>query len=156
MRRIRKHWWIGLSGLAVAATIAIVALCESYQIWSLDGWRVYQAMATDCHPAWQDFHFGRVRAGDPVEVVIAQTQPTRVERKDRWVVLYYQKDNDGKGLCWTVMTAVAHDGEMVCAVAQSCTWTRLFFDNLTDEQIQDFGGRPRGDPHRWGIGVVVR
>lgn len=35
-------------------------------------------------------------------------------------------------------------------------WTRLFFDDLTDVQIHAFNGRPRADPRRWGMGLVVR
>jgi hypothetical protein len=156
MSPVWKCWWFWLSGVAVADGLAVVALCGSYRVWSLDGWRVYQAMASECHPAWRDFHFGRVRAGDPVEVVIAQTRPTTVERKGRWVVLSYLKEKRGAGLRWTWMMAAAYDGHMVCALAQSCTWTRLFFDNLSEEQSQEFVGRPRDDSRRWGIAVVVR
>jgi hypothetical protein len=156
MRRVWKRWWFWFGGAAGAVALALVALCGSYRVWSLDGWRVYQAMASECHPAWQDFHFGRVRAGDPVEVVIARTRPTTVGRKGRWVVLSYHKDEAGVGLRWTGMTAAAYDGEMVCAFAQSCTWTRLFFENLSDEQSKELLGRPRDDPARWGIALVVR
>jgi hypothetical protein len=156
MKRIWRRWWVWVSWVAVVGGLGVVALCETYRVWSLDGWRVYQAMAVECPPAWRDFHFGRVRAGDPVEVVIVQTQPTTVQRKGHWVVLSYRKEEAGTGLLWTGMMAAAYEGQMVCAVAQSCTWTRLFFDNLSDEQCQEFLGRPRDNPRRWGITEVVR
>jgi hypothetical protein len=155
MRRVWKRWWFWLSAVALAV-LAVVALCGSYRVWSLDGWRVYQAMASDCHPAWRDFHFGRVRAGDPVDAVIAQTQPTTVERNGRWVLLSYRQGDAGAGICWTGMTAAAYDGRMVCAFGHSCTWIRVFFDTMSDEQSQEFLGRPHDDPRRWGIGAVVR
>jgi hypothetical protein len=156
MRWVWKRWWFWLIGVAISGGLAVGALCGSYRVWSLTGWRVYQAMASECHPAWRDFHFAHVRAGDPVEEVIARTRPTSTQRKGRWVILSYLQETDAKGLPWTGMTAAACDGQMVCAVARSCTWTRLFFDNLSDEQSQELLGRPRDDPRRWGIAVVVR
>jgi hypothetical protein len=156
MKRVWKRRCFWLAGVAFAGGLAVVALCWWYRVWSLDGWRVYQAMSHECHPAWRDFHLGRVRAGDPVEAVIAKTEPTAVERKGRWVVLSYHKGGAGEGIHFTGMTAAAYDARMVCAFAHSCTWTRLFFDDLSDEQSQEFLGRPRDDPLRWGIAVVVR
>ena len=153
MRQLRKRWWFWLTGAVVTGCLAVVTLCLSYRVWSFDGFRVYQAMANECHPAWRDFHSGRVRAGDPVEEVIARTQPVAVERKARWMVLTY---DGGGGLCFTGLTAAAYDGRMVCAYAYSCTWVRLFFDELTDEQSREFLGSPRDDPRRFGIAVVVR
>jgi hypothetical protein len=63
----------------------------------------------------------------------------------------------GEGLCFGGMTATAYDGRMVCAYAYSCTWVRLFFDELSDEQYLELLGGPADQPRRrWGIGVVVR
>src|SRR5439155_511175 len=72
MKRASKRWWTWVGGVVLGAGVALLALGGWYRVWSLDGWRVYQAMASECHPAWRDFHFGRVRAGDPVEEVIAR------------------------------------------------------------------------------------
>jgi len=150
MRQLWKRCWSWLIGVVVTGCLAVVTLCWSCQVWSFDSFRVYQAMANECHPAWRDFHYGRVRAGDPVEEVIARTQPVAVERKGRWMVLNY----DGGG--FTGLAAAAYDGRMVCAYAYSCTWVRLFFDELSDEQSREFFGSPRDDPRRFGIVVVVR
>jgi hypothetical protein len=46
---------------------------------------------------------------------------------------------------------------MVCAYAYSCTWVRVFFDELSDEQYRELLGRaPDEAGRRWGIGTVVR
>jgi hypothetical protein len=137
MRQLWKRWWFWLTGVVVAGCLTVLALCWSCRVWSLDGWRVYRAMATECPPAWRDFHYGHVRAGDPVEEVIARTHPVAVERKGRWVGLRYHEN--GGGLCFAGMTATAYDGRMVCAYAYSCTWVRVFFDELSDEQASSYG-----------------
>lgn len=154
MRRLWKFWRFRLVALVVAGGLGVVVVCWIYNFWSLEDWRVYREMDQNCHPAWQDYHFGRVRAGDPVDDVIARTQPSVVERKGRRVMLWYHTGADG--LHFTGMWAVAYDGRMVCAFAASCTWTRVFFDNLSDEQSQELRGCSRDDQRRWGSGTVVR
>jgi hypothetical protein len=155
MRQLWKRWWFWLPRIVAAGCLIVLTLCWSYRVWSFDGWRVYQAMATECHPAWRDFHYGRVRAGDPVEEVIARTHPVAVERNGRWVGLRYHEV--GAGLCFAGMTATAYDGRMVCAYAYSCTWLRLFFDELSDEQYRELLSGPPDEPlRRWDVAVVVR
>jgi hypothetical protein len=155
MRQLWKRCWFWLTGVVVATCLTVVALCWSYRVWSFDGWRVYQAMATESPSAWRDFHYGHVRAGDPVEEVIARTHPVAVERTGRWVGLRYHEN--GEGLCFGGMTAAAYDGRMVCAYAYSCTWVRLFFDELSDEQYRELLSGPPDEPlRRWGVAVVVR
>jgi hypothetical protein len=155
MRQLAKHCWFWLTGIVVAGGLAVLAFCWSHRVWSFDGWRAYQGMEAECHPAWRDFHYGRVRAGDPVEEVIARTHPVSVTRQGRWVGLSYQ-DNKG-GLCFGGMTATAYDGRMVCAYAYSCTWFRLFFDELSHEQYRELLGEPPGKPlRRWVVANLVR
>jgi hypothetical protein len=155
MRQLSTRWWFWLTGVIVAGCLTVLALCWSYRVWSFDGWRVYRAMATECPPAWRDYHYGHVRAGDPVEEVITRTQPVAVTRKGRWVGLRYHKE--GGGLCFAGMTATAHDGRMVCAYAYSCTWVRVFFDELSDEQYRELIGAPPDEPlRRWDVAGVVR
>jgi hypothetical protein len=109
-------------------------------------------MEQECHPAWRDFHFGRVRAGDPVEEVIARTEPVQVERIGRWVVLRYNRG----GLSFTGLTAVAYDGQMVGAYAWSCTWVRQFFDIMSPEQRTEFFRDYYDQPARVGDAIVVQ
>jgi hypothetical protein len=155
MRQLWKRWWFWLTGAVVAGCLTVLTLCWSYRVWSFEGWRVYHAMAAECHPAWRDFHYGRVRAGDPVEEVIARTHPVSVTRRGRWVGLSYQDNR--RGLCFGGMNAMAYDGRMVCAYAWSCTWLRLFFDELSDDQYRELVGEPPGKPlRRWGVAHVVR
>jgi len=141
---------IGLISVIVVACLAIVGTCRAYRVSSPFGWQVYVAMSRECHPAWQDYHFGRVNAGDSVEEVIAHTCPTSIKRHGRWVELDY-----GEG-GFTGMFAAAYDGRMVFASAGSCGWVRLFFDELTDEQSRALLGASKTDPERLGIVPVVK
>jgi hypothetical protein len=141
---------IGLGAITAVACISLLAFARTHRVYSPFGWTVYRAMSRECHPAWQDYHFGRVKAGDPVEEVIARTRPDSLKRKGRYVELYY-----GKG-GFTGMWAAACDGRMVTASAGSCGWTRLFFDELTEEQCLVLYGTSKSDPDRWGIAPVVR
>jgi|GEM_PF-6345469 len=106
-------------------------------------------MGRECHPVWQDYHFGRICAGDSVEDVIARTGPGKVERKGRWVILHYSdsaRGGDSAGL-----TAMGYDGRLAFSAASSCGWVRLFFDEMTDAQSREYFRLPRDDPRRLGI-----
>jgi hypothetical protein len=137
MRRPWRRWLIRLAVAIVLASNALVVFCWWHNVWSWDAWTVYRAMDHECHPAWREYHFGRVRAGDPVEDVIARTDPVAVERKGRWTILKYQRPG------FTGMRAVACDGRMVSAGAWSCCWFREFFDEMTDAQCRELYGQPR-------------
>ena len=134
----------------------LLGFCWTHRVWSVGSWRVYQAMGRECHPVWRDYHSGRILAGDPVEDVIARTAPGRVERKGRWVILHYTEGTEAGGISFTGLTAIAYDGRMVFSAASSCGWTRLFFDEMTDEQSRELFGRAKDDPRRLGIGPVYR
>ena len=136
----------------VLGSLALLAICSTYGVWSFRGWRVYQAMEKECHPVWRDYYSGRIRAGDPVEDVIAQTNPAKVERRGRGVILDY---STGPG-SMTGLTAIAHDGRLVFSAASSCSWVRLFFDEMTEEQSQEFFRRSKDDPRRLGLAPVYR
>lgn len=134
-RKSAGGMWCG----ATVATAVIVALrfCSVHGVWSRDEWLVYQIMAEECHPAWMDYHFGRVNAGDDVELVIARTKPSIVTRTGNHVTLeYYQNYQAGGGLHFTGLHAEARHGKLVYAYAHSCDWTRQFFD--TDGKEEDF------------------
>jgi hypothetical protein len=145
-----KRWWFWPPTLALVALLSLGAICHHYHVYSMDGWRVYEAMDQECHPAWRDYNFRRVAAGDSVDEVIRITNPTKVERQDRWVILKYHEPG------FTGVTAVAFDGRMVLACAWSCGWNRLFFDEMTEEQSMEFLGRSKDDPRRFGIVPVYR
>lgn len=151
MKGICQRWWFWLSLAVGVGGLILLALCWSRRVWSVNEWRVYKAMGQACHPAWRDFHYGRIRIGDPVEEVIAGTQPIRVERSGRWIVLYYQS-----GLCFTGLTAAAYDGQMVCAYAWSDTWLRRFFDIMTEEQRKAFLREYWDQPARLGSPILVQ
>jgi hypothetical protein len=152
MKRVWKRWWFWLAAPMVGTGLALLAFCWSHHVWSVNEWQVYRAMDQECHPVWRDFHYGKVRAGDLVEEVIARTEPVRVERAGRWVVLKYH----GRGLCFTGLTAVAYDGQMVGAFAWSCTWVREFFDFMSEDQRAEFFGKHYDQPARVGNAIIVR
>jgi len=152
MKRVWKHWWFWLVTPLVIGGLLLVTLCWTLRVWSVNEWRVYHAMDRECHPAWRDFHYGRVQAGTPVEEVIGLTEPVHVERAGRWVVLKY---HDG-GLCYTGLTAAAYDGHMVGAYAWSCTWVRQFFDIMSGEQRAEFFAKYYDQPARVGNAIIVR
>lgn len=140
-----------------ASILLLIFSCWWYNVWSLDGWTVYREMDRECHPAWREYHFGRVRKGDSVDQVIARTQPPLVERRGRWTFLRYQRRG------FTGMWAAAYDGQMVYATARSCCWVRVFFDELTDAQSLELDNRTNAEANaelneqsrRMGI-IVVR
>ena len=150
MRRGKQAWLRRLTIGGLLGCAALLAVCWWFNVWSVTGARVYHAMSHECHPAWRDYHFGRVRVGDPVDAVIARTNPIGVERRGRWTFLRYHEPG------FTGMGAAAYDDRMVFACAMSCCWTRLFFDELSDEQSVEFSGRAKNDPGRFGIAPVVR
>ncbi len=152
MKRLWKRKWFWVTSSAVVGGLTVLGFCWVHRVWSVNEWLVYRAMDRECHPAWQDFHYGKVQPGDPVEDVIARTDPVRVERMGRMVVLKYQSS----GLCFTGITAVAYDGHMVGAYAWSCRWTRQFFDTMSDEQRTEFSGDHYDQPARMGNAVLVR
>src|SRR5262245_27403356 len=137
MKHVFGSWWFKLGGLITAGLIGLLACCMSYRVWSLGEVTVYQAMAQECHPGGRGRHFGRIRGGDPVEEVIARTQPPQVKRAGDWSWLYYKKRVPGQ-LCFTGLTVGAYEGRLVCAFAWSDTWLYQFFDVMTEEQRAEF------------------
>jgi len=85
-------------------------------------------MSRECHPVWEELHWGRVHKGQDVEEVIKSTNPVRVGRYGDFVSLDYQE-----GLCFTGVTVTAKNGRLASAAAWSCTWDRVFFNELTEE-----------------------
>ena len=153
MRRVWKRWWFWLLAVVVVAGNALVGLYWWHNVWSWEAWRVYQAMDHECHPAWRDYHYGRVKAGDPVDDVIIRTSPPMVRYKGRWTFLVY----DASGWNYTGVLAAAHDGKMVFAMAISRGWIRQFFDEMNEAQCQEFFGRSRKDPNPMGLkGRVIK
>jgi hypothetical protein len=134
MWRAWRRWLIRATVLVALAGNGLVVFCWWHNVWSRDAWTVYRAMDHERHPDWREYHFGRIRAGDPVDQVLARTQPDKVVHRSRWTFLQYRG-----------MGAAAYDGRMVYAVALSCCWTRIFFDDLTDAQCHELLGRSRAE-----------
>jgi len=114
---------------ATASVLVVLGSAWYFRIWSWRDLVVFQQMSRECHPVWKDLHWARVHAGQDVEEVIAHTGPVSVTRFDRYVELRYQS-----GLSFTGVRMVARDGQLVDAVAWSCTWHKTFFDELTPSE----------------------
>lgn len=155
MKRYWKRGWLWVASSVVVGGLTLFGFCWVHRVWSVNEWLVYRAMDRECHHAWQDFHYGRVQPGDPVEDVIARTEPVRVERIGRMIVLKYES-NGSSGLCFTSITAVAYDGQMVGAFAWSCRWKRQFFDTMSDGQRTEFSSERYDQPARMGNAILVR
>jgi hypothetical protein len=153
MKWVWKRWWCWLALSAVGGGLALLAFCWTHRVWSLNEWRVYQAMDAHCHPVWRELHFGRIRAGDPVDEVIAGTKPIRVKRAGGWVVLSYQEYPGG--LCFTGVTVAAYEGRLVCAYAWSSAWVRQFFDVMSEEQRAEFFREHYDQPVLRGGAIII-
>jgi hypothetical protein len=111
--------------------IALVSCAWYFRVWSWRDFQVYQMMSQESHPVWQDLHWGRIHAGQGVEKVIADSNPVRIERYGEFVQLSYQ-GGDGK-LHFTGVAITAKNGRLASAAAWSCTWQRVFFEEMTQE-----------------------
>jgi hypothetical protein len=132
---------IGVTAALLLLLAVPLAFCACYRIWSLHDLRVYRTMIRECHPVCEELHWGRVRPGQEVEEVIGATKPLGVERYGPFVRLSYQQ-----GLSFSGVTIVAKNGRLAGASAWSCTWDRVFFNTLTDEDQQAF--RDAHEAHR--------
>jgi hypothetical protein len=124
-RLFAKLWFRVFGGLALALLVALIFCAWYFRVWSWRDLQVFQMMSRECHPVWRDLHWGRIYAGQDVEDVITSTNPVRVERYGEFVQLNYQR-----GLCFTGVTITARNGRLAGATAWSCTWDRVFFDQL--------------------------
>ncbi len=137
MKQLFSTRWVKLSIVFALLLAASATGFASYTgIWSRRDFQVYQAMAKECDPVWRDFYWGRIRAGQDVEDVIAKTHPTVVQRFGGFTVLSYFGDREG--IPFTGVSATAKDGVLVWAEAGSCTWTRVFFNQLSPAEQQHF------------------
>jgi hypothetical protein len=129
VKRVFTKRWFKLSAGLVAALFAVTLACASYfRVWSWRDLLAYHGMTRECHPVWRELHWGRIRAGQDVEQVIAETRPARVERYGEFVRLNYQQ-----GLSFTGVSITAKNGRVASAAAGSCTWDRVFFDELNQD-----------------------
>lgn len=137
MKHFLSKRWVKLSlviGLLLATSAAGFA---SYTgLWSRRDFQIYQAMEKECDPVWRDFYWGRIQVGENVEDVIAKTRPTVVQRFGEFVNLSYY--GDGEGIPFTGVHATAKGGRLVCAEAGSCTWTRVFFNQLSPAEQKGY------------------
>jgi hypothetical protein len=128
IRAFSNRWFKRVGGLVLFVLVGVISCAWYFRVWSWRDLQIYQAMSSECHPVWRDLHWGRIHSGQDVEEIIEGTNPVRVERYGAFVRLNYQK-----GLCFTGVTITSKDGRVASAAAWSCTWNRVFFDELTED-----------------------
>jgi hypothetical protein len=114
--------------------LTLGAMAWYFRIYSVRDVRAYYHMRRECHPVWKDLALRSIKAGDDVDVLIANTSPARVIHHDEYTTVAYH----GGGLCFTQVSALAKDGRLVSAVATSCTWDHTFFEEMTPEDQKDY------------------
>ncbi|WP_428308360.1 hypothetical protein [Lacipirellula sp.] len=113
--------------LVVVVTLASpLAFCLWFRVGSANEWQIYQAMDEECHPIWKDLYYGRIRAGDDVDSVIAIAPPSVQRGKGQSGTLSYYQNYKPGDLHFTSVTLKFRDGKLVDAYAGSCTWVRQF------------------------------
>ena len=134
VRRSLSHRWFRISAIA-AAVVALFVAGEAwyFRIYSYRDVKAYHYMHRECHPVWKDLALRRIKPGDDVEELIANTSPARIHRHGEYTTIYYQG-----GLSFTEVVVVARDGRLVWAEAVSCTWDHTFFDEMNSEGRKDY------------------
>jgi hypothetical protein len=139
---------VAISFFVVVAGVALITF--PYGAWHFGNRmyrdrQIYAAMSRECHPIWQELYSGRIHAGQSVDEVIALTRPIRVDMFENYAVLNYQHSGDG-GLCFSGVTIVARDRNLISGEAWSCTWNRPFFKQWSPGEEGAFW--KRYDSHR--------
>lgn len=135
-RLLAKRCFQVSAGLVLVLLSSLLSCAWYFRVWSWRDLLAYQGMSQECHPVWRELHWGRIRAGQDVEDVIAATKPVRVDRHGDFVWLNYQ---GGEGLFdLTGVTVTAKSGRLATAAAWSCTWDRVFFDQLAPADRQAY------------------
>jgi hypothetical protein len=140
---MRKLWSRRWFQVAFAGTITLgvtfLLACGQYRVWSFRDYTLYRILTKD-YSIGPDLWFGRIAPGQDVEPLIAQSDPYRVARYGPWVELTYYPGSPLPlpGLPFEGVTVLARDGQLVQAVAWSCTWQRVFFDTLSADESAEW------------------
>jgi len=126
-------WAVRISAcLAVVLLLALLACCGYFGIYRWRDVIAYGGMAAECDPVWKELALRRVRQGDPVSKLTEIREPS-------WVLEYgpYQQLEYGFEpgyLSLTGITVYAKEGKLLTAIAWSCTWDHVFFEDKTEEE----------------------
>jgi hypothetical protein len=134
MSKLTKYLLSILSVISVVTGV-VCLVCWQNNIWSWQDWEIYEGMRHECHPVWRDLNAGRIKAGDKVENVIWRTIPPHVERFEDVTMLRYPPAG------FTIVSIMAKDGRVISAGAGSCTWSKTFFDEWDQSELDAFWRR---------------
>src|SRR5690348_1720109 len=79
------------AGLGVLGLLALVSCAAWFRVWSVRGAFLYREMSRECDPVWRDLHYGQIRAGEDVEVLMVTTQPTSIKYSGEFWDFYYDQ-----------------------------------------------------------------
>jgi len=120
---------------AVVLLFVLLACCRYFGVYRWRDVIAYGCMAMECDPVWKELAFRRVRQGDPVTKLIAIREPSQTLEYGPYQELKYYRDGWQSGyLSFTGITVYAKEGKLLTAVAWSCTWDHVFFQDKTEEE----------------------
>jgi hypothetical protein len=125
------RWVKVVSALLVSVVVVTGSAAAYFGIYTWHDYVAFRCMMHECQPVWRDLAFRRLYPGQPVEEVIARTQPLETTRRGRFVTLHYHPPG------FTGLTIQAVDGRVCSAVAGSCCWTHTFFDHMSAEDERE-------------------
>ena len=96
MLRTWRRFLIGLVVLVILAGNGLILFCWRHNVWSRDEWMIYKELDRGSDPSWREYHFARIRAGDPVDEVLARTEPVTVVQQGPVDVPQIQEDRRGR------------------------------------------------------------
>jgi hypothetical protein len=136
MVRLWVSKWARRTALVVGLVClgTILTTCWYLDIRSARDVRAYLGMRKECHPVWKDLALRRIYAGQPTDELLRAYSPQLVRRSGNSLILIYQ-NGDWPVLSYTTVEIWSENGCLIAAVAGSCTWEHVFFDNRDERDI---------------------
>ena len=121
--------------LAVVLLLVLLACCSYFRIHRWRDVIAYAGMAAECDPVWKELALRRVRQGDPISKLTEIREPSGVLEYGPYEQLEYYRGGFEPGyLSLTGITVYAKEGKLLTAVAWSCTWDHVFFEDKREEE----------------------
>ena len=129
-------WAVRISAcVAVVLVLVLLACCSYFRIHRWRDVMAYACMPAECDPVWKELALRRVRQGDPVSKLTELRKPSRALEYGPYQQLEYYRGGFEPGDLWfTGITVYAKEGKLLTAVAWSCTWDHVFFEDKREEE----------------------
>lgn len=121
---------IAWSGLVLA--LALLATASFFGVRGLRDVAAYREMPTTFRdtPVWKDLALRRIRAGHPLDRLLAVSRPDHICPHDGWTTVRYGALRGD----FTGLTVIARGDRLAYASAWSCTFDHVFFDEMPAEE----------------------